>query len=54
MSLPPWSGRVGAPGEGQSRPTQPPPRRFQGEMGDLPSFSNNWNVTQIRMDQQLE
>ena len=41
MSRPPWRGRVGAPGEGQSRPTQPPPRRLQGVMEDLPSCNNN-------------
>ena len=54
MSLPTWSGRVGAPGEGQSRPTQPPPRQLQGEMGICHPVTTNWNVTQIRMDQQLE
>ena len=46
-SLPPWSGRVGAPGEGQSLPNQPPPRRLHGVMGDLPSCNNNWNGTTI-------
>ena len=49
MSLPPWSRRVGAPGEGQSRPTQPPPRRLQGVMVDLPFYIKNWNVTKIGM-----
>ena len=48
-SLPPWSGRVGAPGEGQSRPTQPPPRRLQGVMGDLPPRNNKWIGTTIGM-----
>ena len=37
---------MGAPGEGQSRPTQPPPRRLQLVMADLPSCDNNWNETQ--------
>ena len=45
---------MGAPGEGQSRPTQPPPRRLQGVTEDLPSCNNNWNVTTIGMEQQLE
>ena len=53
-SPPPWRGRVGAPGEGQSGPTQPPPRRLQGVTGDLPSCNNNWNVTTIGIEQQLE
>ena len=47
MSLPPWSGRVGAPGEGQSRPTQPRPRRLQGAMGDLPSCNNKLECNTI-------
>ena len=45
--LPPWSGRAGAPGEGQSCPTQPFPRQLQGVMEDLPSCNNNWNGTTI-------
>ena len=54
MSLPPWSERVGTPGEGQSRPTQPPPRQLQGVKEDLPSCNNKWNLTTIGMEQQFE
>ena len=53
-SPPTWRGRVGSPGEGQSRPIQPPPRQLQGVTEDLPSCNNNWNVTTIGMEQQLE
>ena len=42
--LPPWSGRAGAPGEDQSRPTLPPPRRLEGAP---PSCNNNRNGTTI-------
>ena len=39
-NLPPWSGRAGAPGEGQSRLTLPPPRQLTG---DMPSYNNKGN-----------
>ena len=39
-NFPPWSGRAGAPGEGQSRLNLPPPRRLTG---DRPCFNNKGN-----------
>ena len=49
-NLPPWSGRAGSPGEGQSRPNLQRPRRLQAV---LPSCINNWNETQHILENQL-
>ena len=44
-NLPPWSGRAGAPGEGQSHPTLQPPRQLQ----TVVQSCNNRNGTTIGM-----
>ena len=50
-NLPPWSGRAGAPGEGQSCPTLPPAQRLEGVLptpqrleGVLLSCNNKGNT----------
>ena len=46
MSLLPWRGRVGAPGECQSRPTLPSPRRLQGFFHPVTTIAVKPNLSQ--------